>query len=120
MGSPMVFHTAPPQPASKARMICSPQLVGGALASQKGLGQRIPAKFVVRSAMVVSIRKQRRNAQRRALAIRHGVYDLAASVHTVSTGEEPRVRCLTCSAINNYAPILQLHSARLLQQIKQR
>ena len=51
MGSPMVFHTAPPQPASKARMTCSPQLVGGPEASQKGLGQRMPAKSVVRSAM---------------------------------------------------------------------
>src|ERR1700734_3608239 len=41
----MVFHTAPPHPASKARIICSPLLVGGAEASQKGLGERIPAKF---------------------------------------------------------------------------
>ena len=44
MGSPMVFHTAPPQPASKARMTCSPQLVGGPEASQKGLGLRMPMK----------------------------------------------------------------------------
>jgi hypothetical protein len=38
-GSPMVFHTAPPQPASKARMIISPVLVGGAEASQNGFGR---------------------------------------------------------------------------------
>ena len=44
MGSPMVFHTAPPQPASKARITCSPQLVGGPEASQKGLGQRMPGE----------------------------------------------------------------------------
>src|SRR4051812_13017399 len=50
----MVFQMAPPQPASKARMICSPQLVGGPEASQKGLGQRMPAKLVVRSAMGLS------------------------------------------------------------------
>src|ERR1035438_8482921 len=37
MGSPMVFQTAPPQPASKARMTCSPRLAGGPEASQKGL-----------------------------------------------------------------------------------
>src|ERR1700678_2348746 len=54
MGSPMVFQTAPPQPASKARMICSPQLVGGPEASQNGFGEWMPAKLVVRSAMVHS------------------------------------------------------------------
>src|SRR3977135_706935 len=54
MGSPRVFHTAPPQPASKARITCSPQLAGGPEASQNGLGQRMPpAKFVVRSAMLL-------------------------------------------------------------------
>ncbi len=56
MGSPMVFHTAPPQPASKARITWSPQLVGGPDASQKGFGHRMPAKFVERSAMVFTVR----------------------------------------------------------------
>src|SRR5258706_536475 len=42
---------APPQPASKARMTCSPELVGGALASQNGLGLLMPAKSIERSAM---------------------------------------------------------------------
>src|SRR5438132_3215836 len=52
MGSPSVFQTAPPQPASNARMTCSPQLAGGPEASQNGFGQRMPpAKTVVRSAM---------------------------------------------------------------------
>src|SRR5258706_16221551 len=51
IGSPSVFHTAPPQPASNARMICSPVLVGGALASQNGLGLLMPANEVDRSAM---------------------------------------------------------------------
>ncbi len=51
IGSPSVFHTAPPQPASKARMTCSPELVGGALASQNGLGLLMPAKSIERSAM---------------------------------------------------------------------
>src|ERR1700728_3473095 len=49
MGSPIVFHTAPPQPASNARMICSPIFVGGADASQNGFGERIPAKFTAKS-----------------------------------------------------------------------
>ena len=53
-GSPMVFQTAPPQPASKARMICSPALVGGAEASQKGLRQGMVAKVVSRVGMIIS------------------------------------------------------------------
>src|ERR1700758_4297547 len=46
----MVFHTAPPQPASNARCTCIPELLGGAEASQNGLGERIPAKLMLRSA----------------------------------------------------------------------
>src|SRR5207249_9540880 len=41
----------PPQPESNARITWSPQLAGGPEASQKGLGQRMPAKLVVRSAI---------------------------------------------------------------------
>src|ERR1039457_7453856 len=55
IGSPRVFHTAPPQPASKARITWSPQFAGGPEASQKGFGQRMPpAKFVVKSAIYAS------------------------------------------------------------------
>src|SRR5438477_1553920 len=46
----MVFHTAPPHPASNARCTCIPELLGGADASQKGFGERIPAKLMLRSA----------------------------------------------------------------------
>ena len=64
MGAPMVFHTAPPQPLSNARMICSPQFVGGPEASQKGLGLRMPAKLVVRSGMLDAQRLFTTEAQR--------------------------------------------------------
>src|ERR1700733_6703249 len=47
----MVFHTAPPQPASKARVTWPPVLVGGPEASQNGLGLVTPANFTVRSAI---------------------------------------------------------------------
>src|SRR5579871_4934792 len=50
----MVFQTTPPHPASKARCTCAPELAGGAEASQKGLGDRIPAKSIRRSAIRVS------------------------------------------------------------------
>ncbi len=47
--APMVFQTTPPQPASNARATMSPLLVIGQLASQNGLGDRIPAMSVNRS-----------------------------------------------------------------------
>src|ERR1035438_8015727 len=80
MGSPMVFQTAPPQPASKARMTCSPVLVGGPEASQKGLGQRMPAKLVARSAMV-------HHPEGGAFAVGNGVHHFAAAVDAIAAGE---------------------------------
>src|ERR1039458_7862734 len=77
MGSPMVFHTAPPKPASKARMTCSPELVGGPDASQKGLGQRMPAKLVARSAMV-------HHPESGAFAIGYRVHHFAAAVDAIA------------------------------------
>src|SRR6185436_3265267 len=51
IGSPIVFHTAPPQPASNALATWPYVLVGGPEASQKGLGLSMPAKLVFRSAI---------------------------------------------------------------------
>src|SRR5262245_32310686 len=47
----MVFQTAPPQPYSKARCTCAPELAGGADASQNGFGDLMPAKSMPRSAI---------------------------------------------------------------------
>src|SRR5579862_8392106 len=85
MGSPMVFHTAPPHPASNARMICSPQFVGGADASQKGLGDRMPAKFVERSG--IRHPEGLRDCDTGTLSFRNGIHHFAASVHAVAAGE---------------------------------
>ena len=57
MGSPSVFHTAPPQPRSNARITWSPVFAGGALASQNGLGLLMPAKSMERSAMSLPRRR---------------------------------------------------------------
>src|SRR6478609_7998778 len=46
---PRVFQTAPPQPASKARRTWYSELVGGALASQNGLGARTPQNSMLKS-----------------------------------------------------------------------
>src|SRR5689334_9543005 len=65
--SPTVFHTAPPQPASKARTTLYALSVGGAEASQNGLGLLMPTKLLVRSAMLGLL-----FALRRSRRIRHG------------------------------------------------
>src|SRR4029079_10893696 len=77
IGLPSVFHTAPPQPASNARITCGPEFVGGAEASQKGLGLLIPAKSIDRSGM---FRGADRVLRRRALQER---VDRARSVLTL-------------------------------------
>src|SRR4051794_40866068 len=87
MGSPIVFHTAPPHPASNARITWSPQLAGGPEASQNGLGHLMPAKLVVRSAT----RHAPQNPQRGALSVRHGVHHFAPAVHAIATSEVLRV-----------------------------
>src|SRR4249919_3932368 len=80
----MVFHTAPPHPASKARMTCSPQLVGGPEASQKGLGQRMPAKLVARSAMIHH--PMIHHAEGGAFAVRHSIHYFAPAVDAIAAG----------------------------------
>src|SRR5580693_4604415 len=89
IGSPMVFHTAPPQPASNARMICSPQFVGGADASQNGLGQRMPpAKVVERSGLGSSgMHHLEGHGGAGALPIGHRIHNLAAPVDTIAACE---------------------------------
>src|SRR5579859_4321830 len=90
MGSPSVFQTAPPQPASKARMTWSPQLAGGPEASQKGFGHLMPpAKMVERSAMV---RLQLLgDGLGGAFAIGDGVDYFTAAVDAIAAGEVARV-----------------------------
>src|ERR1700722_5605807 len=87
----MVFHTAPPHPASKARMICSPQLVGGADASQNGLGDRMPpANVTERSGCGLSGKgalEGFHDRQSGALSIRHRIHHLAAAIDAVATGK---------------------------------
>src|SRR5439155_26615012 len=53
IGSPMVFQTTPPQPASNARWHWYAVLEGGPEATQKGLGDLMPARSIVRSAIIL-------------------------------------------------------------------
>ena len=52
MGAPMVFHTTPPQPASKARWHWYAVLEGGADATQNGFGDLMPARLMDKSAII--------------------------------------------------------------------
>src|SRR6187399_2428220 len=52
---PSVFHTTPPQPASRARFTLYFLSVGGAEANQYGLGDLIPRKFELMSAIVIHL-----------------------------------------------------------------
>src|SRR5256885_543108 len=106
MGSPIVFQTAPPHPASNARITCSPQLAGGPEASQKGLGQRMPAKLVVRSAITLL-----HYCQRGALAIGNRVHHFAAPVAAVAAGVIFRIAGAAGRAVNYDASALDLDRA---------
>src|ERR1043166_5585835 len=102
--SPTVFHTTPPQPASKARTTLYSLSVGGAEASQKGLGLLIPTNVLVRSAMGL-LRHSRGGGNpsrasdgavggdRRALPMLHRFHgEVAAAVGAVAAGPDLRER----------------------------
>src|SRR5258706_16476712 len=86
MGLPSVFHTAPPQPASKARSTWSPVLVGGAEASQNGFGLFTPQKSMLRSAIFLPCYKTCANRTRGELAVLGRVDYFFAAVHAVAAG----------------------------------
>src|SRR5258708_6847195 len=108
----MVFHTAPPQPASKARMICSPLFVGGAEASQKGFNDAIPAKLTARFGVLSGMCSLQsiRDRYRSPLALGHRIHYLAAAVRAVACREVPRVIGLACPAIHNHNTAVELEA----------
>src|SRR5499427_2690431 len=115
IGSPMVFQTAPPQPASKARITWSPQLVGGAEASQNGFGEWIlPAKRTERSGATPASRMgclQNTNyGQSGAFAVGDGVDHLAAAIDAVASRKIPGVAGLPGGAIDVDAAVFHLHA----------
>src|ERR1700752_4985393 len=107
----MVFQTAPPQPASKARMTCSPVLVGGADASQKGLGEAMPAKFTARFMSDISRLQLARNGHPCALPVRDCAPHFASAVHAVSAGKVFWIRRLAGLALDNHPPAIECHAA---------
>src|SRR5580698_1250606 len=110
MGSPMVFQTAPPQPASNARMICSPQLVGGPDAKQNGLGLRMPAKLVVRSAMLAFVARALLPAGSRLVST---LFARGTGRHPERRDESRRGRHECPRHVFHFAPIAIATAARL-------
>src|ERR1017187_6516870 len=106
----MVFHTAPPHPLSKARMICSPQLVGGPDASQKGLGERMPAKFVVRSAIGSSF-ELACHGLGGAFAVGHRVDEFSSAVDAINAGIITRVGGAAGGTIDRDGAAVELDAA---------
>src|SRR5262245_11500530 len=106
----MVFQTAPPQPASKARLTWYSELVGGAEASQKGLGARTPQKLMLRSGTGTSSGQQRVNPPRRDLAVLHGIDNLAAAADAVAAGEQLRDAGRPRGANDRHLAAVQLQS----------
>src|ERR1035438_5796300 len=113
MGSPMVFHTAPPQPASKARMICSPQLVGGAEASQKGFGESMrPANERMRMSGIGRL-SDFEHGECGAFAIGHGIHYFAAAVGAVATCKVTGILCAPGGSIADDYSVLHWNLAEL-------
>src|ERR1700721_4825189 len=107
MGSPIVFQTAPPQPASNARIICSPQFVGGADASQNGLMHGMPQNVLssVGLGLDMLCLHPRGNADATAFLISNRVHNLSAAVGAVSTSKKLWVGSLSCWGVVRVAPV---------------
>src|SRR5690242_4198506 len=124
MGSPNVFQTAPPQPASKARITCSPQFVGGAEASQNGFGEWIfPAKRTERSGAIflsgMRCLQFLTDREGGAFAVGHGIHHFAAAVDAVAAREILRMGCLSGRAVDRDPTALHAYAAAGLEESEQ-
>src|SRR4051812_6018385 len=115
MGVPSVFQTAPPQPASKARITCPPELAGGAEASQNGFGERMPPTLQDRSATVTST-QMTVDGPGGTLALGGGVDHFLAAVGAVARGEEPRAAG-EAIGVDDDATALESHAGQGAEQL---
>src|SRR5258708_38690543 len=107
----MVFHTAPPQPASKARIICSPQLVGGADASQNGFGASMrPANPCTRISGIGRLRNFQ-NCLCGSFAVGYSVHHFPSTIDAIAAREITRVSSLTRCWISDDASRAHLDAA---------
>src|SRR6266478_436855 len=122
IGSPIVFQTAPPQPASNARIICSPEFVGGADASQKGLRHGIPQKVVSSVGLGLDMLhlQPRGNANASAFSVRNRVHNLAAAIRAISPGKKLRVGSLARCAVDEDSTAFKLYLPVLTSRLREK
>src|SRR5882762_159732 len=103
-------------------MICSPQFVGGADASQKGLRHGIPQKVVSSVGLGLDMLhlQPRGNANAGALSVRNRVHDLAAAIRAIPTRKKLWVRSLTGRAVNQDASAFQLNLRVLASHVSEK
>src|ERR1700742_5212596 len=118
IGSPSVFHTAPPQPASNARATCSPLFAGGAEGNQNGFGLLMPAKSMLRSAILFTCPAREQRA-RCVAAVGDGVDDFFATVDAVAAREDLRISGLAGLEIgdDDAAALVELDAAEVLRHV---
>src|SRR5258708_3769821 len=104
----MVFHTAPPQPAWRARMICSRQWAGGADASQNGLGHWMPQKVVASVGLGMLDPQPRGDADACAFSVSDCVDHFAAAIGAVPAGKIFWNRRLAGGSIDHDTAALEL------------
>jgi hypothetical protein len=89
-------------------MICSPQLVGGAEASQNGLGHWMPQKVVASVGLAMFDPQPRGDADACAFSVSDGVDHFAAAVGAVSARKVFRNRRLAGGSIDHDTAALEL------------
>src|SRR5580698_8627608 len=92
-------------------MICSPQFVGGADASQNGLRHGIPQNVVSSVGLGTGMfsLQPRGNTDSGTLPIGYRIHHFAASVCAITAGKEIRIRCLACNAVDDDPSAFKFH-----------
>ena len=94
-------------------------LVGGAEASQKGLGElMLPAKPRTRMSGMGHLRSLE-HRKSGALAAGHRIHHFAAAVHAIAACIVARIAGLAGGQIRNDAPIAHFHAAQFLNELAQ-
>src|SRR5579863_3280614 len=136
IGSPIVFHTAPPHPASNARITWPAVFVGGPLASQNGFGDSSPQNFTRRSAMrflqlaqitplscrshAAPLPEPRIDSTRSGHAFGHRVHHFLAAVGAISRRKILRIPRLMELARNHRSVRSQFDPTRTSEELRYR
>src|ERR1700722_15580784 len=103
-------------------MTCSPQFVGGADASQKGLRHGMPQKVVSNVGLAGDMLclQPCSNSYSCALSVCNCVHHLASAVAAVPTCEKSRVGSLPRRSINHNPAPFHLHISKLARILREK